>query len=740
MQSKALNRWSLTYKIMALSLWTLLLAMLVLREVYHGHESVIKFAKIEARSWWKKDVIYRLWNAMHGGVYAPVTDITQPNPYLNIQERDIVTPLGKRLTLINPAYMTRQVYEIAKKELGVVGHITSLKPIRPQNKPDEWETKALKAFERGQKEYSTVVEENGKKYLRFMKPLIVQQACLKCHRGQGYKVGDMCGGISLKIPMEIYFDNFEKYIRTEVLGLLMIWIVGAGFFLWVARVVERYFQEIQIKKRELENIYQSFDRLKIGVFIVDRDYRIRHMNQTMKEWFGDQTGKICYEFLFGLSSPCVNCNLQKIGENQEIHCYDLTLLDGRTFEIWETSIINADGSLSKLDVMNDITERKRFEQEQLKLEKLESLGILAGGIAHDFNNILTGLFGNIELAKLKIHKDHPAYTHLETANKALESATNLTKQLLTFARGGVPVLEVVDLKTVIQKTVKFHLSGSNVKAHFILPDDLWQIKADEGQISQVIANLTINAKQAMPDGGNLYIEAKNIKEFKESVAQHLSGDFVRFTIRDEGVGIPAKYIDRIFDPYFTTKETGSGLGLAIVHSIIRKHNGYIRVESTRGVGTTFIIYLPVENSSHEPSTTSINVTEKPKSASGHILVMDDEEMLRDVMAELLELCGCTVDFAADGKEAIEKYVSAKKNGKPFDVVIMDLTIPGGMGGKEAVKELLAIDPKAKVIVSSGYSTGHVMVKYNEYGFKGRLFKPFQMDDLKTELSRVMKME
>lgn len=389
-------------------------------------------------------------------------------------------------------------------------------------------------------------------------------------------------------------------------------------------------------------------------------------------------------------------------------------------------------------VFRDVTEQLKTEAELLKSKKLESVGVLAGGIAHDFNNILTGLFGNIELAKLKTPRGHPAYTYLETANQALERATNLGKHLLTFAKGGDPILETVDLNAVVQTTVRFNLSGSDVKAHFNLPDNLWQVNADKGQINQVIANLTINAKQAMPEGGNLYIDAENIENLNKIVTHHLSGDFVKLSIRDEGVGILPKHIEKIFDPFFSTRRIGSGLGLAKVHSIITKHNGHISLDSTPGVGTTFTLYIPAEKSSRKPiTTTHPDLTEKPKSSSGHILVMDDEKIVRNVTAAMLGSCGYTVDFAADGKEAIEKYIAAAKSGNPFDIVIMDLIIPGGMGGKEAVKELLAIDPEAKIIVSSGYSTDPVMANYTDYGFRGRLIKPFQMKDLKKELSRIM---
>jgi len=355
-----------------------------------------------------------------------------------------------------------------------------------------------------------------------------------------------------------------------------------------------------------------------------------------------------------------------------------------------------------------------------------------------------GVFGNIELAKLNIPQDHKSYKYIKNTTQALEKATHLTKQLLTFAKGGDPLLSVVHVQQIVKASINFNLTGSNVKAHYCLPDDLWQVKVDKAQIDQVIANLTINAKQAMPDGGNLYIDAENIKDPKdpkENTTWHLSGDFIKLSIKDEGLGISAKYVDRIFDPYFSTKQAGSGLGLAMAHSIITKHSGYICVDSLPDVGTTFTLYLPAKKSfQKQPVAISTNMTEKQIDTSGHILIMDDEELIRNVLSNMLKSCGYTVDSAVNGKDAIEKYIDAGKNGNPFDIVIMDLTIPGGMGGKEAISKLLAIDKKVNVIVSSGYSTDPVMAKYRDYGFKSRLVKPFEMEDLKKELSCIMEME
>jgi CheY-like chemotaxis protein len=368
---------------------------------------------------------------------------------------------------------------------------------------------------------------------------------------------------------------------------------------------------------------------------------------------------------------------------------------------------------------------------------LESIGTLAGGIAHDFNNILMGVFGGIELAKMTLPREHESYKYIEIAHQALGRATHLTKQLLTFAKGGEPLLELISLRYLINDSIQFNLSGSNINAHFDLPADLWPVFADKGQISHVLANLIINARQAMPDGGNLFVTVENVEHAAGSTVAPLSGDCVRISIRDEGIGISEKIRDKIFDPYFSTKQSGSGLGLAIVHSVISKHNGRIHVDSIPDVGSTFTLYLPADRSSAERKEPwCAPVVSDPKKC-GRVLIMDDDATVREIASEMLGLLGYEVEGATDGESALEKYAVAASIGHPFDCVIMDLTIPGCMGGKEAVGQLLAKDPHATAIVASGYSTDPVMASYRDYGFKGRLVKPFQLHHLKQELIRVL---
>ncbi|MFA5205132.1 MAG: response regulator [Lentisphaeria bacterium] len=389
-------------------------------------------------------------------------------------------------------------------------------------------------------------------------------------------------------------------------------------------------------------------------------------------------------------------------------------------------------------IFADITERKQAEAELQKMQKLQSVGTLAGGIAHDFNNILMGVFGNISLAKDELAREHPGYKSLEDAEQSMNRAVRLTKQLLTFAKGGEPVKEDVVLGTLVTEVAQFDLSGSQVKLVCHHHTGLWPVKVDKGQIQQVVSNLTLNARQAMPDGGILSIALENAPVPADAVHGLPQGNYVKITLRDTGTGIDPKYLERIFDPYFTTKQTGSGLGLASVYSIIHRHGGHISVASELGHGTTFTFYLPASDSL--PAAAAPPAATAPPPRPAKILVMDDEETVCRFVVKMLTRCGFSVATAPDGREAVALYQEAMAAGTPFDAVIMDLTVPGGMGGKEAIKDLLAVDPHVNAIVSSGYADDPVMANYADYGFKGIAAKPYTPGELRTVLARILKPE
>jgi signal transduction histidine kinase/ActR/RegA family two-component response regulator len=383
----------------------------------------------------------------------------------------------------------------------------------------------------------------------------------------------------------------------------------------------------------------------------------------------------------------------------------------------------------------DITERKKLENDILKSQKLESLGILAGGIAHDFNNLITGITANIELARMHAKRGHELHTILKKAEQASARARDLTQQLLTFSMGGEPIKKILLINDVIRESAEFALRGSKSVCTFSVPNDLWPVEADEGQLRQVIHNIVINADQSMPQGGVITVACENVTIGAREVQVLTPGDYVKIAIADRGIGIPKEHRSKIFDPYFTTKQKGSGLGLATSYSIIKKHGGEIAVESEIGIGTTLELFLPA--SRKEFQTASDRRSDALVSGSGSILIMDDEEIVRDAAGRILQTAGYEVALATDGNEAIELYRKARESGKPFDAVILDLTVPGGIGGKDALKILLGIDPAVRAIVSSGYSHDPIMAHYQDYGFRGVIAKPYKIREMSEIVNRVI---
>ncbi len=414
-----------------------------------------------------------------------------------------------------------------------------------------------------------------------------------------------------------------------------------------------------------------------------------------------------------------------------------------TGKLCETKHIKKDGSVidvliqsapidgsSFIVIVADITDRKNAEKEQFRISKLESLGVLAGGIAHDFNNILTMILGNISLAKMYMGKDEQkVQVKLANAEQAITRAKDLSQRFLTFSKGGAPIKKVVAVHDFLKDVCRFTLTGTPVVCEFDLASDLLPVEIDEGQMTQAIGHILINSHQAMPDGGTILVKAENL--VIDSSADNIpAGKYVKISIIDQGSGIPDMYLGKVFDPYFTTKEKGSGLGLTVCYSIIRNHRGYINVESTLGIGAMFYIYLPVLDSYQDDRK---SVESGGYVTSGYrVLVMDDEDSVREVLGDVLTSYGYIVDFAKNGEEALSLYRDSA-----YDAVILDLTIPGGMGGKETIKELLAMDPHVKAIVSSGYSSDPIMSEFKQYGFKDIIAKPYRMEDLEEILKRVI---
>jgi PAS domain S-box-containing protein len=515
-------------------------------------------------------------------------------------------------------------------------------------------------------------------------------------------------------------------------------------------------KEVQDRRVAEEELAAEKDKLAVtlssleeGVITVDGEGRIILLNQTIERLTGwaisDGQGRTLGEILPSSSNRSGNLSkawLDLLSRDPDEIAnkgpYDFVSRDGRDLLLAVTvaPIRGAAGRQSgSVIVLRDVTEEKRTEEELLKAQKLQSVGLLAGGIAHDFNNILAGILLKSQMASRALTKGVPINTYLDSIIDATQNASRLTQQLLTFAKGGAPIKEAASIGELLQDSVQFGLRGSGVDSRFNIAEDLWNAEIDKGQISQVIHNLVINAEQAMPEGGTITVSAQNFTNgTAKGVPDLARGDYVMVTIADQGTGITPDHMARIFEPYFTTKPKGHGLGLATTYSIVKRHGGHIRVESEVGVGTTFTMYLPASVQAVAEPPPSIDEETR---GSGYVLVMDDDELLLECAREILQDLGYQVAVAGDGVAACKLYQDASENGRAFDAVILDLTIRGGMGGKETMQRLLQYDPDVKAIVASGYSADPIMSNPTEYGFRAVLTKPFRVESVSSALQDAM---
>jgi PAS domain S-box-containing protein len=396
---------------------------------------------------------------------------------------------------------------------------------------------------------------------------------------------------------------------------------------------------------------------------------------------------------------------------------------------------------SNLLVIRDISGRSQSAREAERTRQLESIAALSGGIAHDYNNLLTAIIGNISLAQTYLDPDEKVFLLLNQALAASKTAKDLTQKLITFSRGGAPDKHIAEVTKLVKSAIEFTLSGSNLKCEFNFSKNLWPVQVDANQIGQAIYNVVMNSREAMPDGGLLEVSAGNATS-DDDLTLLKRGNYVKISITDHGQGIPKENLDKIFNPYFSTKKMGNkkgtGLGLSICHSIIKKHGGNVTVSSNVGKGTTLHLYLPSANSKIRDQR-AVNTSEQeiPIFGEGRILVMDDEEMIRKLARELLTYLGYEVDFATNGTEAVVRYRQALGSKRPFDAVILDLTVKGGMGGKETIQELLKVDPHVIGIVSSGYCNDPEITDYGRYGFSGVVTKPYTMGELGEKLNQAI---
>ncbi len=543
--------------------------------------------------------------------------------------------------------------------------------------------------------------------------------------------------------------------NDDFIGVVIIVSIFFILTLISTGILIKYLRDSTNESKMNEERFRSItEKLNLGIFSYTPDGKLNYANDYLCEKLGYSREEILTKNFIEFIHPdhrqmIIERAKARLGGKEVVENYEIKSIfkDGSIHWLdLSASMVSVDDKVLVLGGIFDITNKKELEKqvfeekEQLeKAQKLESLGVLAGGIAHDFNNLLTGIMGNISLINLYMEKKDDAKIEksLKNIQQVVKRASDLTNQLLTFSKGGSPILKVASLENIIRENTSFVLSGSNVDYNIEIANNLWDVNIDTGQISQVVQNLIINSDQAMQEGGNIEIRLENTngKDIPNIPGTEIPpGEYVQIEIKDTGKGIPKEIINKIFDPYFTTKQTGNGLGLATVYSIIDKHNGYIDLKSTENEGTVFTLYLPkaiIKNPKKESTSQELVIeTNSNFSKSKRILIMDDELLVQKVAEEMFKGLNFKVDLTKNGEEALEKFKESIINGKQYDIVLLDLTIPGGMGGEKTISKILELDPEVYAIATSGYSSDPVMANYKQYGFKEILKKPYSIEEVK----------
>jgi PAS domain S-box-containing protein len=587
-------------------------------------------------------------------------------------------------------------------------------------------------------------------------------------------------------------QNFLERTVGYTLGFLLL---GIGFYHWVpgivsgrraerksgqfsdelalnvtlrtrelTEVIDRLEQEIANRKRAEEALSNSqelysniVESMGDGIMVLDVDFNITYWNQAMENISQIQRrdavnrGKLPWDLFPHLAEQGIDKMMKQamagaVAARDEIPYRLADGSQGFTSEMYLPLRTAAGDIRGIVGIIRDITEQRRLENHLQQTKKLQAVAEMASGIAHDFNNMLTSVVGFISLAKMNLQSGRPAIAELEKAEKIALRSSELSDTLISFSRANRPVKKKVFIAAFLKRSLHLTLSGSNIRFEFSGSDDDLLVEIDESQVAQVIYNIIKNAKEAMPNGGELTAKTKRIRSHNFKPLDLSAGEYVRISISDQGAGIKSSHLDRIFDPYFSTKQRGTqkgmGLGLSIAHSIIKKHRGNIAVKSAVGRGSTFYIYLPLAQGKIEKPD---HPTVHANSAKGDIglnakkiLIMDDEKDLLEVAGKLLNRLGFETDFAACGEEAVQKYQNAMASDQGFDAVILDLTVKGGMGGTKTMEKLLNLDPDVVAFVSSGYAEDTAMVNYREHGFSGVIVKPYNIDELGREISKVTK--
>ena len=736
------------------AVWTIGIVCSLTWNITRMKEQSVQLAVVQARASFEKDLVYRRWILHHGGVYVPVSKETPPNPNLaHIPERDIDTPSGKHLTLMNSSYMIRQAHEIAKAQGGVLARITSLRPMNPGNGADEWETAALKNAEEGRGEVSGLEELDGREYMRLIRPLVVEDSCLTCHPAQDAKWGEIMGAISISVPMEPFRSAERNNVLTLMTAHGLLWLFGIGGIVHAAQRIEKgeaRRRRAEETLRESEERYRSLVESSPEAIAVHDGGKYLYINSAGAGLLGasdpsELIGRSVTDFLTPGGAP----NLEESAPDGVTPPVErkLVRLDGREIDIEEVEMrIHYLGSPAVQVLMRDVTERRRMEEERAKMEtqlrqaqKVEAIATLAGGVAHDFNNILSAIFGYTEIALMALPAEAPVRNHLQQVLKAGHRAKDLVRQILTYSRHcGDEEKTAVEIGPIVKETVKFLRASlpSTIEIRRDIAEGSHIALATPTQMHQVLLNLCTNALHAMEEkGGVLGISLAQIQlngNGARDFPDLKPGPYLKLAVSDTGGGMDPLTVERIFDPYFTTKEVGkgSGLGLAVVHGIVKHCEGSINVKSQRGVGSTFTVLLPMIRKIVPPSR---EVDRALCNGNERILLVDDEMDLVESGKKMLSQMGYRVTSLSSSREALRIFT---KTPDAFDLLITDYTMPA-MTGEELARAVHAVRGDIPVILTSGFSERITEEKMESLGIARYILKPLTMLEMSQNVRIVL---
>ena len=688
--------------------WTAIVLLSLVWNDHAAHENNLEKARIEARTFYELNLVYRRWVSQQGGVYVPVTDAFQPNPYLQVPDRDVTTATGRKLTLVNPAWMTRLVFELLGKQspVPIVSRLVSLRYLNPVNEPDAWEADSLRSFERGAAEADTLATFGNEPYLRMMRPFLVEPSCLKCHAD--YQVGDVRGGISVSVPLRHHLLSEAREQRAFLASHLVLWLIGTGGVLLFSRNLRTHQRHVTRSEEKYRLLFDSNPHpmwvyeIESLRFLAVNDAAVRHYGYSREEFLAMtirdlRPAEDVPTLMDTLSHR--TAGLDKGG------AWRHRKKDGTLIHVEITfHVVDFGGRRAKIVLANDVTERMKLEDQLRQAQKMEAVGLLAGGVAHDFNNVLTAIIGYGNLIQMKLPPDDPLRSYAENIKVTAQRAAQLTQNLLTFSRKQVIHPAPVELNAVIRRIEKLlkRLIREDIEFNMALTDQDTTILADSVQIEQVIMNLITNARDAMPDGGVLTVRSEIVVLDAEAVAGRgygRSGPHVLLTVSDTGAGMDERTRERVFEPFFTTKEMGkgTGLGLATVYGIVKQHQGRTDVESAPGKGTSILVYFPLAPA---PGTAEAKPP-SPEIRGGDemILISEDDEAIRALTRSVLAEFGYTVIEAADGEEAVRLF---REQGDRVHLLLFDVIMPK-KNGRAAFEEIRKVRPDIKVLFISGYS-------------------------------------